>query len=320
MHTPQTESEPNYSKYYYRVLLGGKNKYAELCREKGFIGVDFSINQDLSPFLHDDYRDFNKEYIPLYQAKYPQKSKAVAGLSGGFTHSVCKVLENDDCVLSPDGKGNYMIGVVTGPYYYEEGGILPHRRPVRWLEKLIERSTMSITLQRSAGSSGTVCNLTNYTKEIEALLIGDSHGILESIENVVEDKVEFEMEKQLESFLIANWKQTELGKNYDILEENGEIIGQQYRTDTGPIDILAISKDKKELLVVELKKGRPSDSVVGQIQRYMGFVLEEVVEKSQTVRGVIIGLGADKRIKRALSVTNNIQFYRYEISFKLIQD
>ena len=52
----------------------------------------------------------------------------------------------------------------------------------------------------------------------------------------------------------------------------------------------------------------------------MGFVLEEVVEKSQTVRGVIIGLGADKRIKRALSVTNNIQFYRYEISFKLIQD
>ena len=31
-------------------------------------------------------------------------------------------------------------------------------------------------------------------------------------------------------------------------------------------------KDKKTLLVVELKKGRVSDNVVGQIQRYMGYV------------------------------------------------
>ena len=32
------------------------------------------------------------------------------------------------------------------------------------------------------------------------------------------------------------------------------MVGRQYPNDTGPIDILAISKDKKELLVVELKK------------------------------------------------------------------
>jgi hypothetical protein len=41
----------------------------------------------------------------------------------------------------------------------------------------------------------------------------------------------------------------ELGKEYDIYEEDGE-KGQQYQTDTGPLDILAISKDKKRLLVV----------------------------------------------------------------------
>ena len=54
---------------------------------------------------------------------------------------------------------------------------------------------------------------------------------------------------------MQNWKSTELGKHYNIYEEDGEIVGQQYPSDTGPIDILAISsKDKKELLVVELKK------------------------------------------------------------------
>ena len=39
-----------------------------------------------------------------------------------------------------------------------------------------------------------------------------------------------------------------------IVEEDGEKIGQQFPTDTGPIDILAISKDKSVLLVVELKR------------------------------------------------------------------
>ena len=56
------------------------------------------------------------------------------------------------------------------------------------------------------------------------------------------------------------------------------------------MDILAISKAKSELLVVELKKGRDSDVVVGQIQQYMGFAQSELAEINQTVKGVIIGL------------------------------
>lgn len=69
--------------------------------------------------------------------------------------------------------------------------------------------------------------------------------------------------------------------------------------------------------VVELKRGRVSDTVVGQIQRYMGFVKDELAEPNQIVKGVIIGLEDDLRIRRALSVTNNIEYYRYEVSFKL---
>ena len=90
------------------------------------------------------------------------------------------------------------------------------------------------------------------------------------------------------------------------------------RQDTGPIDLLAISKDKQELLVVELKRGRASDAVVGQIQRYMGYVKEDVAEDHQRVRGVIIALDDDKRIRRALQVAQGIDFYRYEVKFSLI--
>jgi restriction system protein len=95
------------------------------------------------------------------------------------------------------------------------------------------------------------------------------------------------------------------------------VIGQQYPSDTGAVDVLAISKDKKTLLVVELKRGRVSDTVVGQFQRYMGFVKDELAEPNQIVNGVIIGLEDDLSIRRALSVTNNIEYYRYEVSFKL---
>lgn len=70
--------------------------------------------------------------------------------------------------------------------------------------------------------------------------------------------------------------------------------------------------------MIELKKGRTSDVVVGQIQRYMGYIKEEVAEANQIVKGVIIGLDSDTRLKRALSVTSNIEFYRYRIDFKLV--
>lgn len=129
----------------------------------------------------------------------------------------------------------------------------------------------------------------------------------------------FALEKHLEDFLVQNWKHTELGKNYNIFEEDGELVGQQYPTDTGNIDILAISKDKKQLLVVELKKGRISDMVIGQIQRYMGYVKEELAENDQVVKGIIIALEDDLRLRRALSVTQNIEFYTYKIDFKLIR-
>lgn len=94
-------------------------------------------------------------------------------------------------------------------------------------------------------------------------------------------------------------------------------MGQQYPTDTGPVDVLAISHEGTELLVVELKRGRASDTVVGQIQRYMGYVAQDLAEPGQTVRGVIIALDDDIRIRRALAVAPNIDFYRYEVNFRL---
>ena len=118
--------------------------------------------------------------------------------------------------------------------------------------------------------------------------------------------------------MVKNWEHTSLGREFDIYtDEDGELAGQQLQTDTGPLDILAVSKDKKRLLVVELKRGRASDHVAGQVLRYMGYVKDELAEPDQTIEGVIIGTEDDPKLQRALSMMPNVRFMRYRVSFAL---
>ncbi|MBU3912556.1 MAG: hypothetical protein KKE50_00540, partial [Nanoarchaeota archaeon] len=70
----------------------------------------------------------------------------------------------------------------------------------------------------------------------------------ESISEIPEEEKEqeylgtqsnFSMEKELENFIITNWDRTGLSKEYELIEEEGEMKSQQYNIDTGDfIDIL----------------------------------------------------------------------------------
>lgn len=299
-------------------MAGRQSIYAAQCLQEGFIGVDYGISVDLSARLPENWRDFNREFIPVYLDGHPGKTKIAAGLACGFIWTVAKGLKEGDIVITPNGSGRYHAGEITGPYRYVAGGILPHRRPVRWFSEPFDRSDMSEALQRSTNSTGTCCDITTYATELDKLIGGQTAPAVVATDPTVEDAVVFAMEKHLEDFLVGNWPNTELGKRYVIYTVDGEQVGQQFPSDTGPIDILAVSKDGKELLVVELKKGRASDVVVGQIQRYMGYVLDELAEEHQSVKGVIIAIEDDLRIRRALRVTQGIDFFRYQVNFTLI--
>jgi restriction system protein len=304
---------------YNRIMPGAKSMHLEECLNGKFIGVDFGINEDVSNYLSDDVKSFKERYRPIFLKNIPDKSKVAAGLACGTIWTVCYNLKKGDIILCPDGKGEYVIGEIESNYYHAPGEILQHRRKVNWYKTPVRRVDMSEPLRNSAGSVLTNCDITKYSDELELLIKGDKLPSIISSDASVEDASEFALEKHLEDFLVKNWNSTSLGKKYDIYELDGEVVGQQFPSDTGPIDILAISKDKKTLLVVELKKGRVSDSVVGQIQRYMGYVKEDLAEANQEVKGVIIGFDDDIKIHRALSVATNIEFYKYKVDFKLYQ-
>lgn len=298
-------------------MLGRGGMYADACYKEGYIGADYDIRQDLSGKLTDNLRDFNKAFIPVYLEANPGKTKVGAGLSCGMLWTLCKGLQVGDIVLCPNGTGRYYVGKIAGGYFYKPGTELSHRRPVEWLPVTIMRADMSEALRHSTGSIGMCCDISNYHKELELLIHADLPPQVSVDDETVESPAVFALELHLEDFLVKNWGNTLLGKAYTIYEEEGSLIGRQYQCEAGTIDILAVSKDRKTLLVVELKKGRSSDVVVGQILRYIGYVREVLAAPGQNVKGIIIGLEDDAKLRWALSATHDIDFYRYVIDFRL---
>ena len=122
----------------------------------------------------------------------------------------------------------------------------------------------------------------------------------------------FLLEKHLGSYIEKFWKNTVFGNDYEIYEN-----GRQYSTETGPLDLLAQRKDKKEFLILELKRDKTSDVAVAQTLRYMGYIKKTLATNNETVKGCIIGTKEDKNLVNAISMVPDIDFYRYNLSFSL---
>lgn len=301
---------------YFRVRLGRGGIHAHESVAGGFVGLNYGIALDLAP-VAEEPAAFSKVVKPVYLERSPDASAVSAGLAVGMVWTLAKSMQVGDVVLSPGPDGRFRAGRITGGYAYVPGTELPHRRPVEWSADVFDIDQFSPALWASIRTPLAVVNATPHAIELEQLLSGQHAQVITVTDPEIEDVHAFALEKHLEDFLVANWENTELGRSHRIYEEEGARVGQQFPTATGPIDILAVSNDGSELLVVELKRGRASDSVVGQIQRYMGYVKSVLAGPGQRVRGVIIALEDDPKVRYALTVAPDIQFFRYAVSFQL---
>jgi len=167
--------------------------------------------------------------------------------------------------------------------------------------------------------SGATEQATDKDLESDLTTILDYYKKIVSIEIKKEDSPLgqglFYMEKQLEDFIIHNWEKTELGKRFNLIIEEGELVSQQYPTDIGYIDILAKDKTTNSYVVIELKKNQTSDDTVGQLTRYMGWIIKNKGDKN--VKGIIIAAEFDKKLEYALKAVPNIEVFLYIVDFKL---
>ena len=305
-------------KKYFRLMLGSGSKYAQDCIDNNYVGIDFGFNESLKPYLVGGWSE-HKDSLKAAFIKYnPGKTPVGLGLCTGALSSFGSWIEIGDILICPISTKELKVAVVIGDYEYVPGGVLPHRRKVDWFPTTIPRANLSEAMQNSIKSTNTLIDISKFESELESILENRPADVIFAKDKDIEDPSNFAIEKHLEDFLVHNWSKTELSREYDLLEDEGEVVAQQYQSDTGPIDILSISKDKKTYLVIELKKGRASDVVVGQILRYMGFVKSELAVNGESVKGLIIALEDDLRLRNALKMIKDVDFSRYEIDFKLI--
>jgi len=304
-------------KNYWAIHMGENNKYADIAYENKFIGIGWEI-KDLTNFRDLSNRQFKEKTAPLIKNVFPDKSINALGQITGQLYRFSNLMKIGDIVLVPYTQENKVYaGVIDSDYFYQAEldtkCPFQHRRKVKWL-KIINYNEVSQALRNSLGSIMTTFSISDHENEIEKLLSEDIEQLS------TEGYKEFGLESHLEEFLVNNWDKLNLGKKYSILEEEGKIIGQQYVTSIGRIDILAKSNDNNEWLIIELKKGKSDDQVVGQVLRYIGWIKENLAEEKETVRGLIITKDKDDRLLYALKTLINVSLMTYTVRFDLKEE
>jgi restriction system protein len=92
--------------------------------------------------------------------------------------------------------------------------------------------------------------------------------------------------------------------------------GRQFATtgSVGIIDILAEDLNSGDLVVIELKKDKGVDEIIGQLSRYRGWVREKLAKPGQGVVGIVCVRESSEKLRLAASDTN-IDVRTYGFSF-----
>jgi hypothetical protein len=163
----------------------------------------------------------------------------------------------------------------------------------------------------------------------EPLFTRRPDGSLEAFEGTVDDEadeaedldvvatppLEFALEAFLEEFILTNWEGIDWGRPLELWESETGELGHQLATPVGRLDFLCTDTATDALVVVELKRGRPSDTVVGQAARYVGWVRAHLATENQGVEGIIVAHEQDLRLSYAVAAVNGLSILTYNVDF-----
>ena len=269
---------------------------------------------DISSFNENQLKEkINKIYNDLK----PGVKTSYFNSLWNFWHNI----QIGDIIIARKGtKRIAAVGKVTGTAFYDEKkgrDRMPDREGENFYKYFISvewiNDKKDIVFDKQVFSMQTIYEITE--SKYESLLIGKIPDD-DELEPEIINKSEFYMEKYLEEFIISNFK-TIFPKNFVLYKDEEGNDSSQYLTNVGRIDILAKDIKTNSYVVIELKKGKESDKVVGQTLRYMGWVKENLAVNNEEVKGLIICKEIDQKLKYAVSITKDISIKYYSIDFRL---
>lgn len=121
-----------------------------------------------------------------------------------------------------------------------------------------------------------------------------------SAADLVEASISFE--RDIENHIV---------NNLEILEPGLKLVARQYNTDVGRIDILAEDENGTRV-VIELKVGQATDSVIGQVARYVGWFARD---NGQPPRSIIIASGFPEGVRYGATMIKGLTLLTYRVHF-----
>jgi hypothetical protein len=126
-----------------------------------------------------------------------------------------------------------------------------------------------------------------------------------------EHSLEFALEAHLRDFLARNLERIEPGLR---LHSTPEGQGIEYPIDSGRIDLLAVDRDGK-FVVIELKLSQGRNKTLGQISYYMGWIDKEL--GNGPCRGFIIANEITDDLRTAVARVPGVTLAKYRMSFAI---
>ncbi|MCX6821929.1 MAG: PDDEXK nuclease domain-containing protein [Candidatus Aenigmarchaeota archaeon] len=285
------------------------------------IAVGWRKLGDISQYKSKE--EIRKKFEQIYPNDNPSSITRDVNTIWSFYHDI----SIGDIIIARQGRKKIInIGQVTRTAYHNEskgkertpiGNCYPNFIGVGWEGKNIE-------FDRMAFSFYTMYEIqeSRFQELLKGKVSTDEDETPE--QQTDEQKTELYLEKYLEEIIVRNFNALFKGELELYTDEEGN-IGQQYPVignegrQIGRIDILTKNPKSNDFVVIELKKGRDAGEVVGQLLGYMGWVKDNLCEKDQGVKGLIICKDKDERLNNTVKMVNNfinIKYYNLDLKLK----
>ena len=98
-------------KQYRRIMLGKGSMYAEEGLKGNFVAAGFLFGIDLTGKFPDEWRDFNREWIPVWLEQNPEK---IQNRRGSCLRHAPHDLQRDDRGRHRDDAGPETASIISG--------------------------------------------------------------------------------------------------------------------------------------------------------------------------------------------------------------